>query len=110
MKKHQITIISPEPDCWDGPVSGNYAWRPSKDMPENAVRVFFTGKAYQLFVNGKLKVYSRWQDMTNDYRFGMSGREISASEYNRILRERLQDMRDGGIVPLDAMVHPAPTF
>lgn len=110
MKKHQLTIISPEPDCWDGPISGNYAWQPSKDMPENAVRVFFTGKSYQLFINGKLKVYKNWQDMTKDYPAGIIGREVNANEYNRILRERLQDIGDGGIVRLDPMVHPAPVF
>jgi len=110
MRKHMYVIVSHEPNCSEEPLSGNYACVLKKGEPESAVRLFWTGRMYQLYINGSLRLYTKWQDMTRDHPFGLTGRMVRSDEYNRILRERLQDIRDGSIVQLDPMVHPAPTF
>lgn len=108
--RSETLIVSPEPDCSTAPDAGLYACVIGRGMPESAVRLKIEDGQWHLYINGKLKKYAEWQDMTKDHPYGLAGRIVRDDEYNRILRERLQDMRDGGVVPLDAMTHPAPQF
>ncbi len=87
-------------------------------MPENAIKIasdqglmLADSELWRIYINGR-KIWgcTTWQELCQRYPQGIAGRQITADQYDRLLQERINDERDGGIVPVNPMKHPAPRF
>lgn len=116
MRHEKIWII--EPDYNRAPAAGYYAMKPSKSMPESAIKISqdhahrtSDNDRWRLYVNGKLILSCKdWKELAMKYPQGMPGRVLTADEYDRLVQQRINDERNGGIVSVDPMTHPAPRF
>lgn len=116
MRNETMWII--EPNWHRAPSAGYYATRPDKKLPENAVKIscdqglmLADSERWRIYINGR-KIWGceTWKELAQKYPQGMSGRELTADQYDRLVQQRIEDERNGGIVSVDPMTHPAPRF
>jgi len=116
MRHENIWII--EPDYNRAPAAGYYAMKPAKNMPESAVKIhhdqhrsFSDKDRWRMYINGRItQRCGTWRELAMKYPHGMAGRVLTADEYDRLVQQRINDERNGGIVSVDPMTHPAPSF
>lgn len=116
MRSETVWII--EPNWQAQPEIGYFASKPSKGMPESAIKIshdparsISDNDRWRMYINGRITHRcATWKELAIAYGHGLVGRPLTADQYDRLLQERINDERDGGIVPVDPMQHPAPSF